>query len=147
MFYFLLLILILSWQSRCQRLLNLQARSTGRFYQFEDIALEQDFKSLGPCAADCLFKPCYGNSTCEATKHSVDFELGCIASTCICDAARFLKEAETYIQTCVQKYCDSNQTLVSATLEVLHRFCAIPPPPPPPPPSTVSPGMFVPSLL
>ena len=111
---------------------DLRARSIGRFYQYESIAHEQSFKLLDSCAADCLFKPCYGNSTCEATKHSVDFELGCIASTCICEATRFRADAEEYIQTCALKYCDGDQAQASAAHEVLQVFCESSPPDPGP---------------
>lgn len=120
---FLLPIVTLSRHIRGHDHPDLGTRSIGRLYQYESIAHEQGFKTLDSCAADCLFKPCYGNSTCEATKHSVDFELGCIASTCICEATRFRADAEEYIQTCVLTYCDGDQVRASAAHKVLQAFC------------------------
>src|SRR5579871_2195635 len=62
-------------------------RSTAtHLQQYSEIATDPAFQSLDTCARDCLYKACGTNYTCEGTKHSVDFELGCISANCICDA-------------------------------------------------------------
>src|SRR5215469_2636761 len=103
---------------------KIHARSTGNnLQQYSEIATDPAFQSLETCGRDCLYKSCGTNYTCEATKHSVDFELGCISASCICDADANEAAAKDIVTKCALKFCDGNQTIASAALGELGDFC------------------------
>jgi hypothetical protein len=103
---------------------KIHGRSTGNnLQQYSEIANDPAFQSLETCARDCLYKTCGTNYTCEGTKHSVDFELGCISASCICDADANKAAAKDIVKKCSLEFCNANQTIASAALGELGDFC------------------------